>query len=377
MLTERASLEQFAQWLQDIVNKIIGKCSDPRELVAVSQQLLLKWSFYSTLIIRDLTIRNASSFGSFHLLRTLFDEYIFYLVESKFAYLVPPSQSASSTTTSTTTTTTTTTYEPSTDHYHHTTNPTSSGSMDNYHSYGLDSLINKDQGRSKVPSYQYGESQEKAQVNNQTEEDYARSLEMLTPESYQLHYSNPSRDHQSLMHTRSSSPSPLTGHFMQSTYPTSGYSPRYPPTYTLPQNMMANLGGMSPLSGMSLSSKPAVDELSMPSPSATMDRLTPPLMRQMNSVDMSNKRTVDMMKQHNNNGNGNTLMYNTNNNNNFPGAPTNSPTSYHTSPQYSTHNFEAYLQQQQQQQQHLQLQYREAQEASKKMRIDTPVTEVK
>jgi uncharacterized protein YfcZ (UPF0381/DUF406 family) len=62
-LTERATLEQWAQWLQEIVNKIIGKCNDARELVSLSQQLLLKWSFYSTLIIRDLTINNASSFG--------------------------------------------------------------------------------------------------------------------------------------------------------------------------------------------------------------------------------------------------------------------------------------------------------------------------
>ena len=87
-LTDRVSLEQWAQWLQNIVNKIIGKSNDARELVVLSQQLLLKWSFYSTLIIRDLTIRNASSFGSFHLLRTLFDEYIFYLIETKFASLV-------------------------------------------------------------------------------------------------------------------------------------------------------------------------------------------------------------------------------------------------------------------------------------------------
>eukprot|EP01119_Soliformovum_irregulare_P000765 TRINITY_DN10562_c0_g1_i1.p1 TRINITY_DN10562_c0_g1~~TRINITY_DN10562_c0_g1_i1.p1 ORF type:complete len:811 (-),score=186.33 TRINITY_DN10562_c0_g1_i1:169-2601(-) len=84
-LTQRATLEQWAQWLQDIVSKILGKCTDPKDLVFVAQQLLLKWSFYSTLVIRDLTIRNASSFSSYHLLRTLFDDYIFYLIDSKFA----------------------------------------------------------------------------------------------------------------------------------------------------------------------------------------------------------------------------------------------------------------------------------------------------
>jgi len=84
-LAERASLEQWAQWLQDVVHRILGKITDPRELVTLAQQFVLKWSFYSTLIIRDLTIRNATSFGSFHLLRTLFDEYIFHLVEQKIA----------------------------------------------------------------------------------------------------------------------------------------------------------------------------------------------------------------------------------------------------------------------------------------------------
>lgn len=50
---------------------------------------------------------------------------------------------------------------------------------------------------------------------------------------------------------------------------------------------------------MSLNNKP-VDELSLPAPGphsglSGLDRLTPPLMRQLN--DLTNKRTVDMMKQ--------------------------------------------------------------------------------
>lgn len=39
----------------------------------------------SSMIIRDLTLRSAASFGSFHLIRLLYDEYIFYLVEQKVA----------------------------------------------------------------------------------------------------------------------------------------------------------------------------------------------------------------------------------------------------------------------------------------------------
>ncbi len=41
--------------------------------------------FFSSLIIRDLTLRSATSFGSFHLLRLLYDEYMFYLVEHRVA----------------------------------------------------------------------------------------------------------------------------------------------------------------------------------------------------------------------------------------------------------------------------------------------------
>lgn len=42
-------------------------------------------AFFSSMVIRDLTLRSAPSFGSFHLIRLLFDEFIFYLVECKVA----------------------------------------------------------------------------------------------------------------------------------------------------------------------------------------------------------------------------------------------------------------------------------------------------
>jgi hypothetical protein len=42
-----------------------------------------RWSFYSSMIIRDLTLRSATSFGSFHLIRLLYDEFMFYIIEHK------------------------------------------------------------------------------------------------------------------------------------------------------------------------------------------------------------------------------------------------------------------------------------------------------
>lgn len=50
-----------------------------------ARQFLLKWSFYSSMVIRDLTLRSAASFGSFHLIRLLYDEYMFFIVEHKVA----------------------------------------------------------------------------------------------------------------------------------------------------------------------------------------------------------------------------------------------------------------------------------------------------
>ena len=50
-----------------------------------ARNFLLNWSFYSSMIIRDLTLRSAASFGSFHLIRLLYDEYMFYLIEHKVA----------------------------------------------------------------------------------------------------------------------------------------------------------------------------------------------------------------------------------------------------------------------------------------------------
>jgi regulatory factor X 1/2/3 len=37
------------------------------------------------MIIRDITLRSAASFGSFHLIRLLYDEYMFFLVEQRLA----------------------------------------------------------------------------------------------------------------------------------------------------------------------------------------------------------------------------------------------------------------------------------------------------
>lgn len=84
-LSEQRTLEQWADWLESVVNKVLQQVDDTESITRVARQFLLKWCFYSSLVIRDLTLRSAASFGSFHLIRLLYDEYMFYLVEHRVA----------------------------------------------------------------------------------------------------------------------------------------------------------------------------------------------------------------------------------------------------------------------------------------------------
>ncbi|KAJ3184927.1 hypothetical protein HDU85_001620 [Gaertneriomyces sp. JEL0708] len=85
LLQSGGKLEHWTSWLETVVNRFLDENLDPQRYVYVARQFLLKWAFYSSLAMRDLTLRSATSFGSFHLLRLLFDEYIFYLVEQRIA----------------------------------------------------------------------------------------------------------------------------------------------------------------------------------------------------------------------------------------------------------------------------------------------------
>ncbi|VDO41374.1 unnamed protein product, partial [Onchocerca flexuosa] len=86
-LQKQKSLEQWAEWMEAVVDQVLAKYHNkPYSVLAdVSKQFLKNWSFYSSMIIRDLTLRSAQSFGSFHLIRLLFDEYLLYLVELRLA----------------------------------------------------------------------------------------------------------------------------------------------------------------------------------------------------------------------------------------------------------------------------------------------------
>jgi regulatory factor X 1/2/3 len=91
MLQGKSRLDQWTAWLESIVNKFLGPIKseqqmtedDAQELTKKGRNLILKWGFYSSLALRELTLKSSASFGSFQILRLLFDEYIVYLVEKR------------------------------------------------------------------------------------------------------------------------------------------------------------------------------------------------------------------------------------------------------------------------------------------------------
>lgn len=84
-LQQQNTLEQWAAWLRAVVDRALESYRGKAIFAKAARQFLLKWSFYSSMVIRDLTLRSAASFGSFHLIRLLYDEYMFFIVEHKVA----------------------------------------------------------------------------------------------------------------------------------------------------------------------------------------------------------------------------------------------------------------------------------------------------
>jgi regulatory factor X 1/2/3 len=84
-LYEQNSLEQWAAWLKSVASQALKQYEGKPNFVNAARNFLLKWSLYSSLVIKDLSLRSAASVGAFHLIRLLYDEYMFFVVENKVA----------------------------------------------------------------------------------------------------------------------------------------------------------------------------------------------------------------------------------------------------------------------------------------------------
>lgn len=83
-LQDGVSLHVWAAWIESIAEQCIaGEQAAGLALEDACTTVTLRWSFYSSMVMRDLTLRSAASFGSFHLVNLLFAEYLLFLVEKK------------------------------------------------------------------------------------------------------------------------------------------------------------------------------------------------------------------------------------------------------------------------------------------------------
>jgi hypothetical protein len=82
---EQNSLEQWAVWLKDIVARVLKPHEGKRTFAKAARQFLLTWSFYNSVVFRDLTLQRLARSDSLHLIRLLYDEYIFFLIEHQVA----------------------------------------------------------------------------------------------------------------------------------------------------------------------------------------------------------------------------------------------------------------------------------------------------
>ncbi|KAM6438103.1 transcription factor RFX4 isoform 4-T4 [Liasis olivaceus] len=84
LLEEQSPIESYIEWLDSMVDRCVMKVAAkrPGSLKKVAPQFLLMWSCFGTRVIRDMTLHSAPSFGSFHLIHLMFDDYVLYLLES-------------------------------------------------------------------------------------------------------------------------------------------------------------------------------------------------------------------------------------------------------------------------------------------------------
>jgi regulatory factor X 1/2/3 len=82
---QQNSLEQWAVRLNDIAVQVLRPHEGKRTFASAARQFLLNWSLYSSVVFRHLTLQRLARSDSLHLIRLLYDEYLFFLIEHKVA----------------------------------------------------------------------------------------------------------------------------------------------------------------------------------------------------------------------------------------------------------------------------------------------------
>lgn len=85
MLNIGAGMDSWINWLDALIERFVDVDLDLNHYTRQARAFLLKWEFYGSMAARDLTIRNSDSFGSFHVVRQMFGEYLFYIIEKRIS----------------------------------------------------------------------------------------------------------------------------------------------------------------------------------------------------------------------------------------------------------------------------------------------------
>lgn len=89
-------LEALLNQAESLVASVVSQCTahnyndnkskdDPLVQLQVMREVYVNWCLFSSMILREMTLRGASSFGIFQLTRTLLDDYLFHYVKMKIA----------------------------------------------------------------------------------------------------------------------------------------------------------------------------------------------------------------------------------------------------------------------------------------------------
>ncbi|KAK6189745.1 hypothetical protein SNE40_001742 [Patella caerulea] len=86
LLNKQATVESFTEWMDELIERCVLQFPTKQNggfHESKAADFLLQWSLIGSLIMRDLTLHSASSFGSFHLLHMMLDEYTFLVLETQ------------------------------------------------------------------------------------------------------------------------------------------------------------------------------------------------------------------------------------------------------------------------------------------------------
>ncbi|KAL0084792.1 RFX DNA-binding domain-containing protein [Phycomyces blakesleeanus] len=92
LLISGAKLDAWMKWIDKLMEMYMSRFSvrqaiDCEHYIIQAKQLVMKWTFYTSLVLRDLSLRNARSLAIFRIICVFFDDFVLYLLEERIAQM--------------------------------------------------------------------------------------------------------------------------------------------------------------------------------------------------------------------------------------------------------------------------------------------------